>query len=64
MQKRKRASEAKAVLGAIPAAETGPASNGEAVEVDTSKPTALFKPSLKGRDWTVSVAVPGSIIAK
>lgn len=31
--------------------------------VDTSKPTAVFQPK-KGRDWTVSVALPGSIIAK
>ncbi|TAQ88558.1 hypothetical protein B7494_g3087 [Chlorociboria aeruginascens] len=30
--------------------------------VDTSKPTAVFKPT-KGRDWTVSVALPGSIIS-
>ncbi|KAI9885045.1 MAG: hypothetical protein M1823_003144 [Watsoniomyces obsoletus] len=35
--------------------------NGDAT-VDTSKPTAIFKP--RGpRDWTLSVAVPGSIIA-
>lgn len=31
--------------------------------VDTSKPTALFKPTL-GREWTVSVALAGSIISK
>ncbi|ESZ97923.1 hypothetical protein SBOR_1688 [Sclerotinia borealis F-4128] len=30
--------------------------------VDTSKPTAVFRPT-KGRDWTVSVALPGSIIS-
>ncbi|KAI1820463.1 DUF171-domain-containing protein [Xylaria intraflava] len=30
--------------------------------VDTSKPTAFFKPS-GGREWTVSVAVPGSILS-
>ena len=30
--------------------------------VDTSKPTAFFKPS-SGREWTVSVAVPGSILS-
>ena len=30
---------------------------------DTSKPTAVFKPT-KGRTHTVSIALPGSIIAK
>lgn len=30
--------------------------------VDTSKPTAFFQPT-EGRSWTVSIAVPGSIIA-
>ena len=30
---------------------------------DTSKPTAIFKPT-KGRTHTVSIALPGSIIAK
>ncbi|KAF2965860.1 hypothetical protein GQX73_g7749 [Xylaria multiplex] len=30
--------------------------------VDTSKPTAFFKPS-GGRQWTVSVAVPGSVLS-
>ncbi|KAI9857684.1 MAG: hypothetical protein M1813_008105 [Trichoglossum hirsutum] len=29
---------------------------------DTSKPTAVFKPK-GGREWTLSVAVPGSIVA-
>ncbi|KAI4692372.1 hypothetical protein J4E81_006786 [Alternaria sp. BMP 2799] len=28
-------------------------------DVDTSKPTALFTPT-KGRDWTVTIALPGS----
>jgi len=36
-----------------------PESNG----LDTSKPTAVFQPT-RGRDWTVSVALPGSVIAK
>ncbi|KAJ9665852.1 hypothetical protein H2201_003976 [Coniosporium apollinis] len=31
--------------------------------LDTSKPTAVFKPSTGGRQWTLSIAVPGSIIA-
>ncbi|RWA05171.1 hypothetical protein EKO27_g9935 [Xylaria grammica] len=30
--------------------------------VDTSKPTAFFQPS-GGREWTVSVAVPGSVLS-
>ncbi|KAF3064631.1 putative methyltransferase C9orf114 like protein [Daldinia childiae] len=30
--------------------------------VDTSKPTAFFKP-IQGRDWTISVAVPGSVLS-
>ncbi|KAK8104398.1 RNA methyltransferase domain-containing protein [Apiospora kogelbergensis] len=30
--------------------------------VDTSKPTAFFQPS-EGRSWTVSIAVPGSILS-
>ncbi|KAH8726879.1 putative RNA methyltransferase-domain-containing protein [Phaeosphaeriaceae sp. PMI808] len=29
------------------------------VDLDTSRPTALFKPT-KARDWTVSIALPGS----
>jgi predicted SPOUT superfamily RNA methylase MTH1 len=29
------------------------------LDVDTSKPSALFKPT-RGRDWTVSIALPGS----
>jgi predicted SPOUT superfamily RNA methylase MTH1 len=28
-------------------------------DIDTSKPTAVFKPT-KGRDWTVTIALPGS----
>jgi len=32
-------------------------------ELETSKPSALFTPR-EGRKWTVSMAVPGSIIAK
>ncbi|KZF24716.1 DUF171-domain-containing protein [Xylona heveae TC161] len=42
---------------AAPSAQTSSAD-----AVDTSKPTAVFQPS-KGRPWTVSVALPGSIIA-
>ncbi|XXH02588.1 hypothetical protein Hte_008966 [Hypoxylon texense] len=30
--------------------------------VDTSKPSAFFRP-LGGRDWTISVAVPGSVLS-
>ncbi|KAF2856497.1 DUF171-domain-containing protein [Plenodomus tracheiphilus IPT5] len=29
------------------------------VDIDTSRPTAIFKPT-KGRDWTVTIALPGS----
>jgi len=54
-QKRKRQSEAKTLPNGTTA--KNPA------ELDTTKPTAVFKPT-KGRDWTVSVALPGSIIAK
>jgi len=32
-------------------------------EVDTSKPTAVFRPT-GGRNYTLSIALPGSIIAK
>jgi hypothetical protein len=32
-------------------------------ELDTSKPSAVFKPK-NGRDWTLSIALPGSFIAK
>ncbi|KAH8667384.1 putative RNA methyltransferase [Tricladium varicosporioides] len=53
-KKRKRQSEAKAIPNG--------ASQALPTMVDTSKPTAVFKPS-KGRDWTVSVAVAGSVIA-
>ena len=31
--------------------------------LDTTKPSAVFKPK-KGRDWTLSLALPGSFIAK
>lgn len=31
-------------------------------ELDTSKPSAIFKPT-KGRPWTLSIALPGSFIA-
>ncbi|KAF2176982.1 DUF171-domain-containing protein [Zopfia rhizophila CBS 207.26] len=31
-------------------------------EIDTSRPSAVFKPK-KGRDWTLSIALPGSFIA-
>ncbi|KAI1110674.1 DUF171-domain-containing protein [Nemania sp. NC0429] len=30
--------------------------------VDTSKPTAFFRP-LSGREWTISVALPGSVLS-
>ncbi|KHJ30912.1 putative alpha beta knot [Erysiphe necator] len=50
-KKRRRTLEAKA---------TKSTSNG--TEIDTSKPTAVFQPT-KGREWTVSVALPGSIIS-
>ncbi|TVY33410.1 putative methyltransferase [Lachnellula subtilissima] len=55
--KRKRKSEAKPISNGTPDVTA----NSPAV-VDTSKPTAIFQPS-KGRDWTVSVALPGSIIS-
>lgn len=32
-------------------------------DLNTSKPSAVFKPK-KGRDWTLSIALPGSFIAK
>jgi hypothetical protein len=32
-------------------------------ELETSKPSAIFRPK-KPRNWTVSLAIPGSIIAK
>ncbi|KAI9745289.1 MAG: hypothetical protein M1818_001569 [Claussenomyces sp. TS43310] len=51
-KKRKRQSGAGAAVNGI---------DGGAA-VDTSKPTAIFKPT-RGRKWTVSVALPGSIIA-
>jgi methyltransferase len=35
-----------------------------AEELDTSKPTALFQATGKGRLHTLSIAIPGSIIAK
>ena len=54
LQKRKRKSEAKREPNKKTTSK-GP--------IDTSKPTAVFKPT-KGRNWTVSVALPGSIIAK
>lgn len=31
----------------------------QAPDIDTSRPTAIFKPT-KGRDWTVTIALPGS----
>ncbi|KAG9230632.1 putative RNA methyltransferase [Amylocarpus encephaloides] len=55
-KKRKRLSEAKAADG-IPSSSPAIAS-----VVDTSKPTAIYHPT-KGREWTVTVALPGSIIA-
>ncbi|KAI0999403.1 hypothetical protein K3495_g8793 [Podosphaera aphanis] len=50
-KKRKRVSGIKKINGASVGAT-----------VDTTKPTAVFKPTT-GREWTVSVALPGSIIA-
>ncbi|CAG8958495.1 hypothetical protein HYFRA_00009809 [Hymenoscyphus fraxineus] len=58
-KKRKRQSEKVEVKSIASAAV--PAPQNTAV-IDTSKPTAIFQPE-KGRDWTVSVALPGSIIA-
>ncbi|KAL2754113.1 hypothetical protein ACRALDRAFT_1081287 [Sodiomyces alcalophilus JCM 7366] len=37
--------------------------HGGADHLDTSKPSATFTPDQGGRDWTISVAIPGSIIA-
>lgn len=37
--------------------------NGAAEELQTSKPAAVFVPK-RGRNWTVSIALPGSFIAK
>jgi len=62
MQKRKRLSEAKQNLQNPPKLIPNSTSKVPVAE-DTSRPTAVFKPT-KGRDWTVSVALPGSIIAK
>jgi hypothetical protein len=51
---------------------TSPASSGKTTNrpsgntnggLDTSKPSAIFKPG-KPRDWTLSIALPGSFIAK
>lgn len=39
------------------------ADRGERQAVDTSRPTAVFKPTA-GRTHTLSIALPGSIIAK
>lgn len=49
-KKRKRNSEKAVAISAVASA------------VDTSKPTAVFKPTT-GREWTVSIALPGSIIS-
>ncbi|CZS97856.1 uncharacterized protein RCO7_00024 [Rhynchosporium graminicola] len=54
-KKRKRQSEAKAAPPKSPSIPIP-------TELDTTKPTAIFQPT-KGRDWTVSVAIPGSIVA-
>ncbi|RAL58399.1 hypothetical protein DID88_006390 [Monilinia fructigena] len=57
-KKRKRQAEANA-------AANGQTSNEKvtsATVIDTSKPTAIFQPK-KGRDWTVSVALPGMLKA-
>ncbi|KAK6580472.1 hypothetical protein PZA11_006708 [Diplocarpon coronariae] len=56
-KKRKRQSEAKATRQ--PVEHAGSASS---PDIDTTKPTAIFQPKA-GRDWTVSVALPGSIVA-
>ena len=37
----------------------GEAQDQDNIDMDTSKPTAIFKPT-KGREWTVSIALPGS----
>ncbi|KAH8599259.1 putative RNA methyltransferase [Bisporella sp. PMI_857] len=60
-KKRKRLSEAKQSLTKPSATVQNGTSNGTVAE-DTSRPTAVYKPT-KGRDWTVSVALPGSIIS-
>ncbi|KAI9046809.1 hypothetical protein LZ554_008890 [Drepanopeziza brunnea f. sp. 'monogermtubi'] len=57
--KRKRQSEANANPQSL---NNAPAIPSSTAEIDTTKPTAIFKPT-SGRDWTVSVALPGSIIA-
>lgn len=65
-QKRKRQAEAANATANANSTANGQTSNGKVTApdaVDTSKPTAVFQPK-KGRDWTVSVALPGSIIAK
>ncbi|QSZ30304.1 hypothetical protein DSL72_004826 [Monilinia vaccinii-corymbosi] len=60
-KKRKRQAEANAAANGQTLNGKVPAS-AAAVAIDTSKPTACFQPK-KGRDWTVSVALPGSIIS-
>lgn len=43
-----------------PAKKRKSETEGEQVaDIDTSRPTAVFKPT-KGRDWTVTIALPGS----
>ncbi|KAK6614078.1 hypothetical protein ACHAQE_006470 [Botrytis cinerea] len=64
-KKRKRQAEAANATANANSTANGQTSNGKVTApdaVDTSKPTAVFQPK-KGRDWTVSVALPGSIIA-
>ncbi|ORY10636.1 putative RNA methyltransferase-domain-containing protein [Clohesyomyces aquaticus] len=39
-----------------------PVDKNSSSDLNTSKPSALFKPK-KGRDWTLSIALPGSFIA-
>ncbi|KAK2629784.1 hypothetical protein QTJ16_000604 [Diplocarpon rosae] len=56
-KKRKRQSAAKATPNPVENADSS-----SSLGVDTTKPTAIFQPTT-GRDWTVSVALPGSIIA-
>jgi hypothetical protein len=66
LQKRKRNSEIKPVGDAtsVPGpVASAPATPATPATIYTSKPTAVFQPT-EGRPWTVTVALPGSIIAK
>ncbi|EPE25110.1 alpha/beta knot [Glarea lozoyensis ATCC 20868] len=57
-KKRKRLSDIKATQNGVSIPTPTDAS---APTVDTSKPTAVFQPT-QGREWTVTVALPGSIV--